>query len=217
MQLSIVVPVYNVEQYIRSCVESIYRQELDENDFEVILVNDGTQDNSFVIIEDIISNHTNITVIEQRNQGLSVARNTGLQHAKGEYVLFVDSDDLLIESTLKPLLDGACNSSVDMAMGNFQKLTDEQIDTFVPVPSPMINAVQMSGEDAFIHFLDPRECYVWRILFRRKFLFDNHISFLPGIYFEDVPFTTECYIKADKCLSLPIAFYIYRQQNPRYG
>lgn len=120
MQLSIVVPVYNVEQYIRSCIESIYRQELDENDFEVILVNDGTQDNSFVIIEDIISNHTNITVIEQRNQGLSVARNTGLQHAKGEYVLFVDSDDLLIESTLKPLLDGACNSSVDMAMGNFQ-------------------------------------------------------------------------------------------------
>ena len=126
--------------------------------------------------------------------------------------MFVDSDDLLIEGTLKPLLDSACGFSVDMAMGNFLKLTDKQIDTFVPVPYSIIDAVQMSGEDAFIYFFNPRECYVWRTLYRREFLSDNHISFLPGVYFEDVPFTTECYIKAGKCLSLPIPFYIYRQR-----
>ena len=73
MDLSIIVPVYNVEKYIRSCIESIFIQGLDDTDFEVIIVNDGTKDRSMEMIADIIAEHKNITVINQENQGLSVA------------------------------------------------------------------------------------------------------------------------------------------------
>ena len=82
MDLSIIVPVYNVEKYVRSCIESIFKQELDEDRFEVIIVNDGTKDRSMEVIEDIIAAHTNITVINQENLGLSVARNNGIAAAK---------------------------------------------------------------------------------------------------------------------------------------
>ncbi len=95
MDLSIIVPIYNVEQYVRACIESIYRQGLDEDRFEVILVNDGTKDKSMEVIQDIIQQHKNITVVHQENQGLSVARNNGMAIAKGEYLLMSDSDELL--------------------------------------------------------------------------------------------------------------------------
>ena len=104
MKLSIIVPVYNVEKYIRLCMESIFKQGLDENDYEVIIVNDGTPDKSMEMITDIIVAHQNIHVINQENQGLSVARNNGIAAAKGEYIQFLDSDDLLIDNSLPYLI-----------------------------------------------------------------------------------------------------------------
>ena len=93
MDLSIIVPVYNVEKYIRTCIESIFRQGLDEDCFEVIIVNDGTQDKSMDVIADIIHRHSNIIVIEQESQGVSVARNRGIEMARGEFLIMPDSDD----------------------------------------------------------------------------------------------------------------------------
>lgn len=83
LQLSIIVTVYNVEKYIRACMESIFKQGLDEKTFEVIIVNDGTQDRSMEVIQDFIEQHKNITVINQENQGLSMARNNGMAIARG--------------------------------------------------------------------------------------------------------------------------------------
>ena len=125
--LSIIVPVYNVENYIRPCMESIFRQDLDENTFEVIIVNDGTEDRSMEVIQDIIEQHKNITVLNQENQGLSVARNNGIAKAKGEYVLMPDSDDLLIENSLKPLLEKAIETRVDLVVADFIALKDQEI------------------------------------------------------------------------------------------
>ena len=96
-QLSIIVPVYNVEKYIRPCLESIFRQGIDDDNFEVIIVNDGTEDRSMEVIQEIISQHDNITVINQENLSLSVARNNGIAQAKGEYILMPDSEELMIE------------------------------------------------------------------------------------------------------------------------
>lgn len=98
MDLSIIVPIYNVEQYVRTCIESIYQQGFDEDRFEVILVNDGTKDKSMEMIADIIQQHKNIVVINQENQGFSMARNNGMAIAKGEYILMPDSDDLLLKT-----------------------------------------------------------------------------------------------------------------------
>lgn len=100
MLVSIIIPIYNVEQYIEQCFTSIYAQDISEDIFEVIAVNDGTPDNSMSIVKTIASQHKNLVIINQENQGLSVARNTGLDHAKGEYIWFVDSDDWLTKDSL---------------------------------------------------------------------------------------------------------------------
>lgn len=212
--LSIIVPVYNVEKYIRECIGSIFCQGLEDEFFEVIIVNDGSKDNSIDLISDYNNQHSNIQIVDQENQGLSEARNNGLRKATGEYVLFLDSDDLLVKGSLKSLMDCMINSMADMAMANFVKLNDDQIDSFVHkvVPVSSANPIEMKGEEALVKFFNPRECFVWRTIYRRQFLLDSGIKFIPGIYFEDVPFTTECYLKAKKCISLPIPFYIYRQR-----
>lgn len=211
MDLSIIIPIYNVEKYIRPCMESVFGQHLDK-DYEVILVNDGTKDNSFYVIDNLIKAHDNIIVIEQENQGLSAARNTGLTKASGEYVLFLDSDDLLVNDTLSLLLQKAKESAADMIVADFIKLTDEQILSFHPKVISNVGVQEKNGWDFFVNDFNPQECYVWRTLYRRSFLEENHLSFIPGIYFEDVPFTTECYLKAEKCVRFPLLFYVYRQR-----
>ena len=130
LQLSIIVPVYNVEKYVRPCMESIFRQGLDEDCFEVIIVNDGTEDHSMEVIQDIIDQHKNIIVINQENQGLSVARNNGIAMAKGGYILMPDSDDMLIDNSLKPLLEIAIETKADIIVADFLKMNSEEINNF---------------------------------------------------------------------------------------
>ena len=107
------------EAFIRPCVESVYSQGLDDADFEVIFVNDGTPDNSFNTIEDILAQHQNVTIINQENQGLSVARENGMFHASGKYILHIDSDDLLISNRLSSILNIALESNADMIIYDY--------------------------------------------------------------------------------------------------
>ena len=95
MILSIIIPIYNVEQFIAQCIESIYSQHFPLERFEVIAVNDGTPDHSMDIVKRFAAKYSNLQIINQENKGLSVARNTGMQYAKGDYVWFIDSDDWL--------------------------------------------------------------------------------------------------------------------------
>lgn len=208
MDLSIIVPIYNVEQYVRACIESIYRQGLDEDRFEVILVNDGTKDKSMEVIQDIIQQHKNITVINQENQGLSMARNNGMAIAKGEYLLMPDSDDLLIENSVKPLLEKALETKADMVVADFVEMNDEGIkqhDHFQILQGndkPFF-AVK-TGEELLLE-----RVVVWRTLYGKDFISDNHISFYPGITFEDNPFTLKCYLKAKLCIRAHWLLNIY--------
>ena len=155
--LSIIVPVYNVEKYIRPCFESIFNQGLDDNCFEVIIVNDGTEDNSMEMITDIISQHNNIKVINQENQGLSVARNNGITAATGEYFFMPDSDDLLVYNSLPFLLDQALSSKADLVVANFIKMDDEdvnflQIDT---IKQEQATIMEKTGKAYLIEDLSP--------------------------------------------------------------
>ena len=214
-QLSIIIPVYNVEKYIRTCLESIYFQGIEEDLFEVIIVNDGTKDNSIEIIDDIIHNHKNIIVVNQCNQGLSIARNNGIAKACGEYILFIDSDDLLIEMSLSTILDRAVKSKADLIVADFQKKSDHDILECLDKPTleEMCEIREKTGWQLYIEDLNPRECYVWRTLFRRKFIVDNNIKFISGICYEDIPFIHESYLKAKKCIRIHKSFYIYRIGN----
>lgn len=210
MLLSAILPVYNVEKYICPCIESIYRQGLDENDFEIILVNDGTKDNSMGVITDIIRQHSNIIVLNQENQGQAAARNNGLSHAQGKYVIMIDSDDLLIDNTLDTLLDKAQTHDPDLTIGDFLELHDEEISN-LQFSSPKELIVQEKTGNELLLELNPHHCYIWRIIYKREFLTKNNIQFTPGITYEDVPYVHECYIKANKCLMTSWPFYIYRK------
>lgn len=217
-RLSIIVPVYQVEQYIRACVESVFMQDMDDDDFEVILVDDGTRDDSFSRIADITSKHQNIVVIRQDNQGLSAARNTGLIKATGQYVLFLDSDDVLVPGSIKPLVSQAMEKDVDLLIAGFEKVADDTLQTESPcrrgsTVGSSEDFIEKTGSEAFLYDLNPRECYVWRTFYKKAFLDANNLRFIPGIYFEDVPFTTECYLKAGKCIKTDRLFYLYRQRE----
>ena len=165
------------------------------------------------MIEDILFAHQNIKIIEQENHGLSVARNTGLKHAVGDYVLFVDSDDLLVDNSLNNLLSHLDDKSVDLLVAGFVKMTNAQISSGIICDNKDYSFTNKSGVEIFLDDLNPRQCYVWRTIYKKAFLENNHILFIPGIYFEDVPFTTECYLKASKCILTTFVFYVYRQRD----
>ena len=210
-QLSIIVPVYNVEKYIHACMESIFRQGMDDKVFEVIIVNDGTQDRSMEVIQDIISQHDNITVINQENLSLSVARNNGIAVAKGEYILMPDSDDLLIDNSLLILLEKALESKADLVVADFLEMTDEEIKRLDNVAQKYLKVKEKTGEQMFLEDLNPRQCYVWRTLYRRAFIQENNLTFIPGVCYQDVPFTHECYLRAKKCLRVSRLLNVYRK------
>ena len=126
MKLSIIIPVYNVEQYVGRCLQSCLSQShVKADDYELVIVNDGTKDNSMQVVEEMTRGCTNITVINQHNQGLSMARNAGLKEAKGEYVWFVDSDDWIAEGSISKIAakieatEDGCNVTMSMARMSF--------------------------------------------------------------------------------------------------
>ena len=104
MKLSIIVPVYNVEAFLSKCVDSLLAQDLPKEDYEVILVDDGSTDGSGALCDTLAAEHGNIRVIHQQNHGLSGARNAGIPAASGDYILFVDSDDYLCPDVLGTLV-----------------------------------------------------------------------------------------------------------------
>lgn len=212
MDLSIIVPVYNVEEYIRPCIDSIFHQGLDDDRFEIIIVNDGTQDHSIEVIQDIIEQHKNIIVINQENQGLSVARNNGISIAKGDYIIMPDSDDILIEKSLKPLLEKAIESQADLVDADYITMTNDEIENIESIQQMELHFIKLSG-DKLITELDPYECHVWHTLYKRMFLINKNINFCPAIRYEDIPFTHECYLKADNCLRTSYLSYIYRKRH----
>lgn len=210
ISLSVILPIYKVEKYIRPCLESIFRQGLSDNEFEVILVNDGTPDNSIGIIDDIINQHNNIVVVNQSNKGVSHARNTGLAKAQGTYVYFVDPDDLVVDNCLSVLLPKAILSNADVLLADFVKFSDDED------PAPLIHVENRqckdelkNAADAYIEDLSPAECYIWRMFLKRDFLINKQIDFKPFRY-EDTLFCQECLLKAKTCLRVYTVLYAYR-------
>lgn len=212
-QLSIIIPVFNVEDYIRPCIESVLRQGLDDDCYEIIIINDGTPDKSMEVIADIIEAHHFIKVINQENQGVSIARNNGIHIAKGEYIMFVDSDDILIDNSVPYLLNQALSSKAELIISDFIKMTDEEINSITPNSIHQLDAkIQTIGGKELLGA--PRytgySC-IWRIIYRKDFLDKNNIRFIPGINFEDVPFIRQCYMKAKFCLKANWLLTIYRR------
>ena len=129
MLVSVIVPVYNVEKYLRKCLDSIINQTYKE--IEIIIVDDGSKDNSGQICDEYSEKYDNIVLIHKKNQGLGMARNTGMEYMRGEYVTFVDSDDYIGSTMIEKLVENIEKNNVDMCKSGLQPVDEN--DRFIPV------------------------------------------------------------------------------------
>ncbi|MCT1194036.1 glycosyltransferase [Lactococcus lactis] len=207
--ISIIVPTYNVEKYIRTCIESILAQTY--RNVEVIIVNDGSTDQSLAVISDLICSHHNIKVINQKNQGLSVARNTGIDVATGKYIIFVDSDDKIMPDFVSSLYQIADKTGADIVRGSFRDFNGNIPKGWVPD----FNVPTNCGTIVLDQFLSSNISFVvWSSIYRLDFINSNHIRFTPGILFEDVDFTIRAYMLAKLVATSPERNYAYRINRP---
>lgn len=205
MKLSIVVPVYNVEQYVRKCILSIINQD-DElfKTFEVIIVNDGSKDKSVEQIQDLADKYDNITLINQENLSLSVARNNGMAVAKGDYVWFIDSDDWITSDAVKyimPHLDGIN----DIVTINYTVVKE---DGEYPVLTVYSEPFTLSGKDSFRQHCE-FATMAQRGIYRVKFMKDNNLEFMPGVYNQDDELCLRASYIAEKVTFLPKPIYYF--------
>jgi glycosyltransferase involved in cell wall biosynthesis len=134
-----------------------------------------------------------------------------MEMAKGEYVLFVDSDDLLMDNGLSVLLQKAVETEADMVVADFMRLKDEEINSVYDAQLSDTHVVDKTGLDYYVEDYDPGVgSFIWRILYKRTFLNENHIRLEPGVYYEDIPFLQECYLKAQRVIGVHLLYYIYR-------
>ncbi|MBT9050682.1 glycosyltransferase [Lactobacillus delbrueckii subsp. bulgaricus] len=203
--ISIIVPTYNVEKYIRTCIESILAQTY--RNIEVIIVNDGSTDQSLEVISDLICSHHNIKVINQKNQGLSVARNTGIDAATGKYIAFVDADDKIKPDFVSSLYQIADKTGADIVRGSFRDFNGNIPKGWVPD----FNVPTNCGTIVLDQFLSSNISFVvWSSIYRLDFINSNHIRFTPGILLEDGDFTARAYMLAKLVATSPEPNYAYR-------
>ena len=209
--VSVVVPVYNTEPYLRECLDSLIRSDMFA-DCEVLIVNDGTQDGSAAIMADYASRYENIRVLtHERNRGLSAARNTGLDSAAGEYVFFLDSDDRLSEDYLSLLCREAREHDCDLVCAGFSIWKDGELTAKL---RPVLHTKEtMTGTEWFHRRADLRDdlSFVWCSLYKRSYLEKNALRFDEELrLYEDVLFTPTAAAYAARVRAVENYGYHYR-------
>lgn len=209
--LSIIIPIYNVERYIYDTLESIYSQKEDGTAFEVIAVNDGTQDNSMTLVAKFAKDHGNLHIINQENQGLSCARNAGLKIAQGEYIWFVDSDDTITPDSINRLLQIIESEKVEVyAFGSNNTVESTHSTCFQPAfTNKRFYKYQNQVHDGFFYRRKLAIGIVQRFLFSRQFIIENGLTFMPHVYHEDMEYMVRVYLYAKRIKPLNEGFYNY--------
>ena len=211
MKLSIIVPVYNVEAFLTKCVDSLLAQDLPADDYEIIIVDDGSTDGSGALADALATEHGNIRVIHQRNRGLSGARNAGIPVASGTYVMFVDSDDFLCPNVLGTLVGLMESKELDILRFNYQNVN---MDGAVFEPNKYVKPfVDYSDEvcdgETFLNERLGYACYAWQFLVKASILRKEGNGFKEGIYFEDVEWTPRILLQARRVASTDTLVYNY--------
>ena len=185
MLLSIIVPVYNVEPYLRRCVDSLLDQG-EFSDYEIILIDDGSTDRSGEICEEYASTNEKVRVLHKENGGLSSARNAGLAAANGEYVLFVDSDDYLKTGCLAALLETAYQQNADIVCFNYAYVSDPYGYEINMVHTDIGDQV-LTGQNYLLLQLKngTMQMTAWKNLYCRALLTKNGLCLREGYVHED--------------------------------
>jgi glycosyltransferase involved in cell wall biosynthesis len=209
--LSIIIPVYNVEPYIERCINSLENQDIPEDHFEIICINDGSPDNSRNVIQKTQEKHSNIVLIDQENQGVSKARNNGIEKATGKYTLFVDPDDYVEAGSFGRIVNVADTMNAEVSFLGYTNLDNED-NPFIRIFNEEQSGQLYSGLEAY--FLargdgrtDPDR--MWAVLYKTEFLNRHHLRYLPDVpYLEDGEFIARILCLAERCIFEGRSFYL---------
>ena len=214
-KISVIIPVYNVEKYLEDCLESVIKQNY--KNLEIILINDGSLDNSLKICEKYKKKDDRIIIINKKNEGVSSARNTGLKIAKGEYISFIDSDDFLLDKNVySEMICLIEEEKVDLvhcdALYYYSDIKNYPVNNLKSILGIL---KVMNSEDLFLISLKNNILYapVCFNLYNKELLDKNKIYFREGIYHEDEEFTPRVLLTAEKVAIYKKEFYGYRQRE----
>lgn len=213
MKISLVLPIYNVEKFLPRCIESCLKQDVSSNDYEIILVVDGSPDKSIDIAKEYSAKNNNVITVERENGGLSAARNSGLKVARGEYVWFIDSDDYIKENVLGNILHKLETNDLDCLWIKWVCVDDN--DKLLPEYAPY-----RKGEDEtvmpgnkFAATNLSTYLHAWSFIYKKSFLDERHLLFKEGMFFEDCEFAFRAIPQINRIMFHNEICYYYVQRE----
>ena len=207
MRLSIVTTMYNSAKYLPRCVDSLLEQDIPSSDYEIILVNDGSPDNSLEIAQQYADEYKNIKVISHPNKGLAGARNTGLLAASGEYLCFVDPDDYIQPNVYGKLLGIMDGEQLDMLRFNYEMVNEEYRIVEKPKGTVLDYSSQVMDGETFMS-----QRFVWSYVYRLSFLRETGVLYNEGAFFDDTNWFPRVCCHAHKIDSIDEVCYYYLQR-----
>ena len=216
MVLSFIIPLYNVKDYITECLTSIRNCSLAIEDYEIIVIDDGSSDGSMERVKTFQQQESNKGIkgswklIEQSNGGASKARNNGLKIAQGDYIWWIDGDDYIISSSVVTIIEAAKKHDLDVCCFRPQLLfNDNRIEDYYI--NSIKNNIVCTGPD-FLLYVDMLPT-VWSAIYKRPYLLENNLWMIEGIVHEDQEFPPKAYYLASRIMFIPLAAYVYRQRE----
>jgi glycosyltransferase involved in cell wall biosynthesis len=211
MKLSIIVPCFNVEEHIIRCLTSLVKQGIPEQDYEIIVIDDESTDNSKNLVIEFQKNYSNIKIYSQKNKGLGAVRNRGIKLAKGDYIYFIDSDDYLAYNTMNIILNLSIKNNVEIS--GFQTTLTEELNLFKSKTDNLIDKTNVSTGIEFMLKSKMHRSEAWWYLLKREFLISSGHIFEEGKFMEDIVFTFRILTDAKRFMFLPIDAHRY-YKNP---
>lgn len=213
--LSFIVPVYNAEKYLAECIDSLLDQNFPLNEYEILLMNDGSTDTSLSIAENYAKEHKNIRVFSHTNAGVSYTRNEGLKKAEGQYVWFIDNDDRVVKNILPVLFKQTQKLRPDMLVFNYIRFMGTNHWRYKAFDAK--ESTIKTGIELFMDFYF--EPAMWNKLLSRTFLLENDLNFALKGLCEDVELSTRCFFHARKAKVLAVDALYYRivEESPSHN
>lgn len=213
-KLTFIVTVYNTENLIARCMDSLFAQELPSDDYEILLVDNGSTDSSGKVCDDFKAKYPNVTVLHLENLGAGASRNSGVLAAKGEYIWYIDSDDTIEPNVCKGLLEKAFNDKLDVLAFDFELAYE---DANLNITRKEVHSIScdnpgkvLTGEEFMLQTGMPSA--QWCSLYRRQFLLDEGLEFIERICYEDQDYTPRAYFLAKRAAFVPVMVYNYVQR-----
>ncbi len=208
MQLSIIIPCYNMERYLPECLDSLLNQNLNPADFEMIIVNDESKDSTLIVANNYAAKHSNIVIVDKKNAGVGAARNSGYDIARGKYIYFLDPDDYLAKNTITSILGLMESNDLDILTFNSMPVVKRHVPDSTNIEHGVKKLKIQDGISYIANTKHHNE--IWWYLIKRDFIKRTGIRFIEGKWMEDAILTSELFLKAERMAHVDYDVHRYR-------